>query len=73
VGAADLVIAGLVLAGALYLLYRSTWKRGGACHGCDGGACGRPAPAPLVRLGTSGAGQPPRRARGADRAGASSS
>jgi hypothetical protein len=73
-GAADLVIAGLVLAGALYLLYRSTWKRGGACHGCDGGACGRPAASPLVRLERRpGADQPPRRARGATRAGASSS
>jgi hypothetical protein len=73
VGAADLVIAGLVLAGALYLLYRSMWKRGGGCHGCDGAACGRPASAPLVRLGDSGADQRPRRGRGADRAGASSS
>ncbi len=49
-GAADLVIAGLILAGSLVLLYRSLVKRRG-CAGCDGGACGRPAASPVVRLG----------------------
>ncbi len=69
-GAADLVIAGLVLAGSLLLLYRSLLRRGGGCHGCDGGACGRPAPTPLVRLGSPGADQRPRRG---DRGGAGAS
>lgn len=68
-GITDLVIAAAVLAGALALLYRSVWKRGGGCHGCDGAACGRPAAAPLVRLGAGGADQ---RRRGGG-AGASSS
>jgi hypothetical protein len=70
-GAADLVIAALVLAGALYLLYRSLLRRGGGCPGCDGGACGRPpATTPLVRLGARD--QRPSRADRA-RGGASSS
>jgi hypothetical protein len=55
-GIADLAIALLVLAGALLLLWRSLVRRGGACHGCDGAACGRSAP-PLVRLGARPADQ----------------
>jgi hypothetical protein len=70
-GAADLAIAEPVLAGALYLLYRSLVRRGGGCHGCDGAACGRPAGAPLVRLGGRGPAQRPR--RGDPAGGASSS
>jgi hypothetical protein len=53
-GLADAVIAAGILGGALYLLYRSLWKGGGSCHGCEGGAC-RPSSrdhAGLVRLGT---------------------
>jgi hypothetical protein len=49
VSAADLAIASVVLAGALWLLYRSVVRGQGACHGCSGGSCGkRPdrAPAP---------------------------
>jgi hypothetical protein len=53
-GLADAVIAAVILAGALFLLYRSLWKGGGgSCHGCDGGSC-RPSSrgqAGLVRLG----------------------
>jgi hypothetical protein len=52
-GLADAVTAAVILAGALYLLYRSLWKGGGSCHGCaSSGACGTRAraPAPLVRL-----------------------
>jgi hypothetical protein len=37
-GPGDLVTAALILAGACWLLYRSLFKRKGACHGCDGGA-----------------------------------
>ena len=55
VSLADLVIAALVLAAAAYLLYRSFWRKGGACHGCAGGGCRPRARAPeevaLVRLG----------------------
>lgn len=49
-GFADLVTAGLILAGAVYLLYRSIWKKKGHCHGCTSGAC-RSEPRELVRLG----------------------
>jgi hypothetical protein len=35
---ADQVIAAVILAGALLLLWRSLSKRQGACHGCGG--CG---------------------------------
>lgn len=34
-GFADIVLMGLIVAGALYLLYRSVWKKKGYCHGCD--------------------------------------
>ena len=37
-GLPDAVTAAVILAGAVYLLYRSLWKGGGSCHGCDGGA-----------------------------------
>jgi hypothetical protein len=50
VGPGDLVTAALILAGACWLLYRSLFKRKGACHGCDGGACRPPERAALVRL-----------------------
>jgi hypothetical protein len=52
VGATDLIVALAVVAAAGWLLVR-TIRRGGACHGCSGGACGRrsePGPA-LVTLG----------------------
>jgi len=66
VGLADAVTAAVILAGALYLLYRSLWKGKGSCAGCTSGGCGSPAraPAPLVRLGAQpraggGQGTPP--------------
>ncbi|WP_242337698.1 MULTISPECIES: hypothetical protein [Anaeromyxobacter] len=62
-GLEDAVIAALVMAGALYLLYRSLWRGGGACHGCSsGGACSARAraPAPLVTLGRRPEPRPPR-------------
>ncbi len=51
-GLADAFIAAGILAGALYLLYRSLWKGKGSCAGCASGACGTPGrgAAPLVRL-----------------------
>jgi len=38
-GTADIIIAGLILAAAAYLLYRSVWKKKGHCSGCDSGSC----------------------------------
>jgi len=65
-GAADAVIAVLVLAGACWILYRSLWKRGG-CAGCSGGGCcsrersaQQSQPQALVKLGGD-------RPRGGDR------
>jgi hypothetical protein len=47
-GAADTLIAAVILAGAGYLLYRSLWKKRGHCAGCAGGGCGaRDAPVVL--------------------------
>jgi hypothetical protein len=34
-GFVDIVLAGLIVGGAVYLLYRSLWKKKGYCHGCD--------------------------------------
>jgi hypothetical protein len=36
----DMIIAGIILAGALYLLYQSVWKKKGHCSGCCDGGCG---------------------------------
>jgi len=38
-GVSDLIIAALILAGTVYILYRSLWKKKGHCGGCDGGSC----------------------------------
>jgi hypothetical protein len=40
-GTADIVIAGLILIAAAYLLYRSLWKKKGHCQGCESGCCER--------------------------------
>jgi hypothetical protein len=49
---ADLLVAAAILAGAAWLLYRSLWRSGGACHGCAGACRSVPRDAPgLVRLG----------------------
>lgn len=41
-GFSDIIIAAVILAGAVYLLYHSVWKRKGHCQGCgDGGGCGK--------------------------------
>ena len=39
-GLSDMVWMGLIIAGALYLLYRSVWKKKGHCTGCDSRTCG---------------------------------
>lgn len=38
-GTGDMIIAGIILAMAAYLLYRSVWKKKGHCHGCESGCC----------------------------------
>lgn len=37
-GQFDIVLMLLIVAGALWILYRSLWKKKGHCHGC--GSCG---------------------------------
>jgi len=39
-GLSDIIIAAVILAGAVYLLYRSVWKKKGHCQGCSDGGCG---------------------------------
>jgi hypothetical protein len=34
-GFVDIALMVLIVGGALYLLYRSLWKKKGYCHGCD--------------------------------------
>jgi uncharacterized membrane-anchored protein len=34
-GIVDIVLIVLIVGGAVYLLYRSIWKKKGYCHGCD--------------------------------------
>jgi hypothetical protein len=34
-GIVDIVLIALIVGGAVYLLYRSLWKKKGYCHGCD--------------------------------------
>lgn len=38
-GLSDMIIAGVIICGAFYLLYHSLWKKKGHCHGCSGGCC----------------------------------
>jgi hypothetical protein len=35
----DILLAGAIIAGALYLLYRSLWKKKGYCPGCPVEGC----------------------------------
>jgi hypothetical protein len=39
-GFSDIVWMGLIIAGTVYLLYRSVWKKKGHCTGCDSQTCG---------------------------------
>jgi hypothetical protein len=39
-GFADIVWMVIIIGGALYLLYRSLWKKRGHCAGCDSETCG---------------------------------
>jgi hypothetical protein len=38
-GLVDIVLIAVIIAGAVYLLYRSMWKKKGYCPGCDPGTC----------------------------------
>ena len=38
-GISDSIIAALILAGAVYLMYHSVWKKKGHCQGCVDGGC----------------------------------
>jgi hypothetical protein len=38
-GPIDVVLMVLIVGGAVYLLYRSLWKKKGHCQGCLSGAC----------------------------------
>jgi hypothetical protein len=41
-GVSDIIIAAVILAGAVYILYRSLWKKKGHCQGCESsGSCGK--------------------------------
>ncbi len=35
----DIALMVVIIAGAVYLLYRSLWKKKGHCQGCDMGSC----------------------------------
>jgi hypothetical protein len=39
VGFVDIALIVVIIAGAVYLLYRSLWKKKGHCPGCDSGTC----------------------------------
>jgi hypothetical protein len=38
-GFVDVVLMIVIVCGAVYLLYRSIWKKKGHCSGCDSGIC----------------------------------
>jgi hypothetical protein len=38
-GFTDIIWMVSIIGGALYLLYRSIWKKKGHCQGCDSGGC----------------------------------
>jgi hypothetical protein len=44
----DIVLTGALIGGALYLLYRSLWKKSGYCRGCSAENCQRKQPKPTA-------------------------
>lgn len=38
-GIVDVVLMVSIISGAVYILYRSIWEKGGHCPGCDTGTC----------------------------------
>ena len=55
-GWTDFFLAGAIIIGAIYLLYRALWKKQGYCPGCDGHACGGGGkdPQPTLRMNENG-------------------
>jgi hypothetical protein len=49
----DAIIAAAILAGALWLLWRSLLRNPGRCAGCSSGACRPTRETSLVSLGTN--------------------
>lgn len=35
----DIALMAVIIAGAVYLLYRSVWKKKGHCQGCSSSIC----------------------------------
>jgi hypothetical protein len=57
----DGILAAAILAGALWLFYRTLVRQGGACHGCSqSGSCHAPSTG-VVKLGGGSATPPSRR------------
>ncbi|BCB95301.1 hypothetical protein JZK55_02230 [Dissulfurispira thermophila] len=40
-GFIDIALMAVIISGAVYLLYRSIFKKKGHCHGCDSGTCAK--------------------------------
>ncbi len=38
-GFVDYLLMGFIISGAVYILYRSFWKKKGQCSGCETGTC----------------------------------
>ena len=38
-GLVDIFLMGIIISGAVYILYRSLWKKKGHCYGCDSTTC----------------------------------
>jgi len=38
-GFVDIALMAVIIGGAVYLLYRSLWKKKGHCSGCDSNTC----------------------------------
>jgi hypothetical protein len=52
----DLLLAGAIVLGAVYLIYRTLWKKQGYCPGCNGHTCsgGRNDLQPTLRRNENG-------------------
>jgi hypothetical protein len=35
----DVILIGVIVIGAVYVIYRSIWKKGCSCPGCDSRTC----------------------------------
>ena len=52
----DVLLAGAIVLGAVYLIYRSVWKKQGYCPGCDAHTCdgGKKDQQPTLRRNENG-------------------